>query len=254
MKIVVLGSGNVATQLSQALHNAGEEIIQVYSKHFSNAKELASKVNANAIDNLLHVNAFADVYLIAVKDDAILEVSKALKSFKGVIVHTSGATGINIFRNEIENFGVFYPLQTFSKNRNVDFNQVPVCIEANNLSSLEFLKTLASKLGDRIFEINSEERKSLHLAAVFACNFSNHLYALAADVLEEKNLDFDLLRPLITETSVKVMDSLPADVQTGPAIRFDESTIKDHLALLKHSADLKEIYQRLTDSIKSKHK
>lgn len=254
MKIVILGSGNVATQLAEALRKVGEEIIQIYSRRLKNANELALKVNAKAIDNLNQVDASADVYLIAVKDDAILEVSQELKNFKGVIAHTSGATDIDVFSSEIENFGVFYPLQTFSKNRKVDFREIPICIEANNISSLETLKNLTSKLSEKIYEIDSEERITLHLAAVFVCNFSNHLYALAADILAAKGLNFDLIRPLIAETAVKVMENLPSQVQTGPAIRNDELTIKNHLELLQNSSDLKEIYEVLTRSIILKYK
>ncbi|MET4081659.1 putative short-subunit dehydrogenase-like oxidoreductase (DUF2520 family) [Pedobacter sp. UYP30] len=254
MKIVILGSGNVATQLALSLNGAGENIIQIYSRQLDRAEKLASKINAQAVARLDQVSAFADVYLVAVKDDAILGVLNSLKGIEGVVAHTSGATAIDIFPIEIENSGVFYPLQTFSKDRNIDFAEIPICIEANNKFSLQLLESLASKISGKVRQSNSKERKALHIAAVFACNFSNHLYALAADILEEKGLAFDLIKPLIAETAAKVMENTPFAVQTGPAVRHDEATLASHLAWLADSPNLRKVYESMSDSIKVKYK
>ena len=254
MEIVILGSGNVATQLALALNNAGENIIQVYSRQIDHAEQLASQVHAKAIAQLSQVNAFADVYLIAVKDEVIFEVVQYLKEIKGIIAHTSGSTALGVFPIEMENFGVFYPLQTFSKHRNVDFKEIPICIEANNDFSVKNLQDLASQLSKHIYKIDSEKRKALHIAAVFACNFSNHLYALAADILNEKGLEFDLLKPLIAETASKIMENAPGSVQTGPAARHDEITIASHMAWLADSPNLQKVYEAMSESIKLKYK
>ena len=251
MKIVIIGSGNVATQMALALFRAGEDIIEIYSRQLSNAKELAIQVNAAAVNNPTNINAFADVYLISIKDDAIESLLIYLKDIKGIIAHTSGSTSIGVFSKEIENYGVFYPLQTFSKSRLISFSSIPLCIEANNEPNVNILLNLASKLTHKACRINSEQRKRLHLAAVFAGNFSNHLYTIAADILAEDNLNFDLMRPLILETAEKVMENLPSTVQTGPAIRRDEKTIRDHLELLKHSPEFFEVYETMSKSIKS---
>lgn len=254
MKIVILGSGNVATQLALALNRSGEDIIQVYSRELAHAKKLASKINSQAVANLNKVNAFADVYLLAVKDKAIVGVVEHLKNNSGVIAHTSGSTALDVFPAEIKNFGVFYPLQTFSKDRNIGFTEIPICIEASNDSSLQILNSLASKVSGKVCQIDSAKRKTLHIAAVFAANFSNHLYALAADILEEEGLHFDLLKPLISETAAKVMDSIPSKMQTGPAVRHDEAILANHLAWLTERPNLQKVYQTMSESIKLKCK
>ncbi|MGY3055335.1 putative short-subunit dehydrogenase-like oxidoreductase (DUF2520 family) [Pedobacter sp. UYEF25] len=254
MSIVILGSGNVATQLALSLRSHGEDIVQVYSPKLENAEKLAIQVNAQAITRLINLEASADLYLVAVKDDSIFEVVQQLKGLKGIVAHTSGSTTIDIFSNEIENFGVFYPLQTFSKGRQLAFDNIPICIEANNAFSLQTLQALAAQLSNSVLQISSEKRKALHIAAVFACNFSNHLFTLAADILEERGLSFNLLNSLITETAAKVMDSAPAAMQTGPASRHDEKTIASHLAWLADSPNLQKVYESMSESIKAKYK
>ncbi|RZK60640.1 MAG: DUF2520 domain-containing protein [Pedobacter sp.] len=250
MKVVVIGAGNVATHLAKALYAANVQVTQVWSHHNENAKTLAAELNAKAIANLSEIDLAADICLVAIKDDAIVEIANQLKDFKGLIAHTSGAVNLNVFECQFENYGVFYPLQTFSKSKEVDFKVIPLCLEANNKSSLDKLKELASKLSRNIVEINSEKRKILHLAAVFACNFTNHLYELADEILKANQLDFDILRPLIAETAEKVQTAFPLDVQTGPAIRNDEQTLIKHQQLLLKQPQLLDIYKTLSDSIK----
>lgn len=253
MKIVCIGSGNVATHFANAFKAGAAELVQVWSKNQEHAAELAVSLGAAPISDLKEIDLKADLYLIAVKDDAIPEVVTALAGVEGMVVHTSGATDIGVFRESGMNFGVLYPLQTFSKQKNLDFKQVPLCIEAKDQETLDTLKSIAQMLSPLVYEVNSEKRRILHLAAVFACNFVNHLYALSKEILQKNDLDFEILRPLIMETAVKVQDAFPADVQTGPAIRNDEQTIIKHKELLKDMPQLEDIYETLSKSIKKTH-
>lgn len=249
MKIVIIGSGNVATHLTGALAKSGQEICQVWSNRLANAQILADTVNAQAIASLDQVDLNADLCFVAIKDDAVPDIAKQLLGFKGIIVHTSGAVAMSIFEG-FERYGVFYPLQTFSKSKKLDFSTIPLCLEANTIETMDVLKTVAEKLSSHVVEVSSDQRKILHLAAVFACNFTNHLYALSAEILAEHALEFDLIRPLINETALKVQKALPLDVQTGPAIRNDIATEQKHLQLLDEQPQLKTIYKTLSESIK----
>lgn len=251
MKIVIVGAGNVATNLAKALIQLqGIKIIQIWSNQYANAQQLAVKVGATALTDLAQINPTADLCLIAIKDDAIATILPKISAFKGYIAHTSGAVALDVFKDTFANYGVFYPLQTFSKQREISFNEIPLCLEANTTEGLAFLKQLAAQLSSRVVDVDTEKRKILHLAAVFACNFTNHLYALADEVLQANQLDFDILLPLIAETANKVQNALPLDVQTGPAIRNDEATMQKHEALLNKQPSLLTIYKTLSDSIK----
>lgn len=254
MNIVLLGSGNVATHLSIALDAVGENIVQVFSPNIKHAKQLADKLNTQAINNLSEIDSDADLYIISVKDDAIAEVATSLSHIDALVVHTSGTTDIKVISSIMAKAGVFYPLQTFSKAKELNFNDVPLCIEATAVEELETLKILAHKLSNKVYELNGEKRKVLHLAAVFACNFTNHLYSIANELLVKSDLDFDIIRPLIAETTSKVLIDLPVNLQTGPAVRNDESTMNKHLAMLADLPELQEIYQTLSNSIKLAHK
>ncbi len=254
MKIVLLGSGNVATQLAPALIAAGQTILQVYSRDVAHATALATRLNALATGNLDEIYSDADLYIISVKDDAIEEVSKALSTVSGLVIHTSGSTDIATIAAHVKRAGVLYPLQTFSKQKDVQFENIPICIEAPVPQDLDLLQQLAGKLSKQVYQLNGEKRRVLHLAAVFACNFSNHLYVLSQQLLQANDLDFNIIRPLIAETADKVMQSLPEDVQTGPAIRKDELTINKHLEMLQSMPELHRIYETLSNSIKISHK
>ena len=249
MKIVIVGSGNVAGHLAKALHEH-HQVVQIWSLQYENALQLANAVNAAAISDLEQVDLNSDLCLIAVKDDAIPAVVQKLSRFKGIVAHTAGSVNVNVFENTFTNYGVFYPLQTFSKNKTVDFSTIPVCLEASNTQTLQVLNTIASGISQTVVEIDSEKRKILHLAAVFACNFTNHLYALAEQLLNDNHLDFALIEPLIKETAQKVENASPISVQTGPAVRHDEKTIKEHEQLLISHPQLLEIYKIISNSIK----
>lgn len=253
MNIVCIGSGNVATHLAIALKAVGADIVQVWSRDIKNAEVLAALTKAEPISKWADLDLFADCYLIAVKDDAIAEIAAHLTEVRGIVVHTSGATPLNALTGSGTGYGVLYPLQTFSKTKAVDLTRVPFCIEAESPQILDKISAIAHLLSPLVSQVSSAQRKILHLAAVFACNFSNHLYHLSAELLEKHQLKFDLLKPLILETAEKVQSALPGTVQTGPAVRNDQETINRHLDLLNGSPELQEIYATLSNSIKKTH-
>ncbi len=249
MRITIIGSGNVATHLAAAFKNAGHNIVQVYSRDLHNASLLAYHVKAESIDNLYQINPETDLFVIAVKDDAIEAIVSALAKYQKLIVHTSGATDLQVLLKYTQNAGVFYPLQTFSKTKEVNFNTVPLCIEGADEQITSQLNELAYTITQNVYRIDSAERKTLHLAAVFACNFPNYLYYLSQQLLADQKLPFDLLRPLILETAEKVQEHLPASVQTGPAVRNDEKTMDAHLQLLHENPELQQLYKLLSQGI-----
>lgn len=247
--IVILGAGNVATHLSIALKKAGYSIKCIYSKTISAAKTLALKVDSHYTNEITQIPVEADLYIIAVKDEIINEIVKHIQLKYGIIVHTAGSISMDVFKGRFENYGVFYPLQTFSRSRNIDFSNIPICIESNNQILEEKLSKLAKKLSRSVYAIDSEKRKMLHLAAVFACNFSNHMFSIATEILIQSDIPFDLLKPLIAETAQKAIDSDPGKAQTGPAVRNDQNVIQNHLEMLKDNPDFEKIYRFVSESI-----
>ncbi len=249
MRITLIGSGNVATHLGAAFKNAGHQIVQVYSRDAQHAALLAYHIKAHPISSLDDINIETDLFIVAVKDDAIAGIAEQLARYDKLIVHTSGATSLAVIELFTTKAGVFYPLQTFSTNKEVNFRTVPLCIEGSNEAITKLLLNLAWTVSENVSRVDSEKRKILHLAAVFACNFPNYLYYAAGALLTEHGLEFNLLRPLIAETAAKVQEHLPQQVQTGPAIRNDVNTIAAHLQLLDENADLKQVYLLLSQLI-----
>jgi predicted short-subunit dehydrogenase-like oxidoreductase (DUF2520 family) len=249
MRITIIGSGNVATHLAAAFKNAGHKVVQVYSRDMHNAALLAYHVAGEAIDDLNNINPETDLFVISVNDDAITSIAQTLARHQKLTVHTSGSADIRAILNFNPKAGVFYPLQTLSKNKEVDFSTVPLCIEGGDEDITNTLEQLAKSISKNVYRIDSGQRKILHLAAVFACDFPNYLYAVAQQLLAQHNIDFELLRPLILETAQKVQDHLPAEVQTGPAIRNDESTMAAHLQILNNEPELKRLYEILSQGI-----
>ena len=248
--IVLIGAGNLSTQLALAMHEKGIQVTQIFSRSLDLAKELAIKVNAQFTNDLTQLFPDANLYVIAVKDSAIQEVLENLRLDENqMIVHTAGSVPMKILDGFSLNFGVFYPLQTFSKARKVDFSDIPICIEANHPSSLIKLQELAGRISEAVHQVSSEDRKILHLAAVFVNNFVNHFYTVGAEILQDKKLDFNLLKPLIFETAKKIGTMHPADAQTGPAKRNDQTVITDHLKMLHNKPELQKIYSFVTESI-----
>lgn len=247
--ICFIGAGNLATQLSEALQNAGCKVVQVYSRKGKTAAELAEKLNCNYTSEINKITQEADIYFVAVKDDAIVHVLEQWKANNKLIVHCSGTQPLSILRNFSENTGVFYPLQTFSKHRQVNFSNIPVFVEANTAENEIILLKLANRISGNVQVLGSEKRKRLHISAVFACNFVNHCYTLAHEVLKTADIPFDVLKPLILETAAKVMEMNPQEAQTGPAVRFDENIISEHLKILEANNALGELYRIVTNSI-----
>lgn len=251
--IVFIGAGNLAHHLSKAINKAGYNITQVYSRTIESAVNMADYVNAQPIDNMKIIDDDADLYIISVTDNAIEEILQKLDIVDKNIVHTAGSIDISVL-NKAKNYGVFYPLQTFSKHVELDFRKIPVCIEANNNDFKNSISNLAYQVSDNVWYINSIERKQLHLSAVFACNFVNHLFTISKKILDEKNINFNILHPLIQETVNKALIANPESVQTGPALRNDTNIIEKHLKLLSSQPDTKQIYELITNSIKEFHK
>lgn len=250
IKISLIGAGNVAWNLAKEFYSKEIKIGQVYSQSLKNAKSLCKHFGGEAIDNLSQINNQSNIYIIAVPDDAIVEVAKKIDLSKSsVLVHTSGSVSIDILKNVTENYGSFYPLQTFTKNKEVNFREVNVCVEGNNKVTEEKLIKLAGLLSNHVYSITSEQRSKLHLAAVFANNFSNYMLTLAQDLCNENEVDFNLLFPLITETFEKNKLKDPFNNQTGPAKRNDSKTIEKHYDLLASDDNKKEIYTLLTNQI-----
>ena len=252
-KITLVGAGNLATQLGKALKKAGFNINLVYSRSERSALQLAETLNCPFTTSLSDI-APNDLIIVSIKDDALETVLQQLVLGDSIIVHTAGSVPMELLAKYSDRHGVFYPLQTFSKSREIDFSKIPICIEASSSIVLNKLREVAYKLSKTVHLINSEERKILHLAAVFTCNFVNHFYQIGDYLLEEKGLDFELLKPLIRETADKIMNMKPIDAQTGPAVRFDESIINKHLKLLTGDYELKKIYSFVSENIYQTHK
>ncbi len=249
INLVLLGSGNVATHLYRAFSTSKKvRVIQVYNH---SRRGLDSFEKETPVTTSLTELFEADIFLLALKDDVLVEVAHKLRGKKGLIAHTSGAVTLSAIANS-GRAGVFYPLQTFSKLREMTYGEIPFCLEAKEPEDLQLLKDLAVEVSGKAYEISSEQRKKLHLSAVFVCNFVNHLYTIGESICQENDIPFSILQPLIEETAEKVKNASPSDVQTGPAIRHDQSTIEAHLELIS-TPGTKDIYQLLTLAIQSFH-
>ncbi len=250
-KIVFIGAGNLATNLAEAFHDQHIKIAQIYSRTEDSAKTLAKAVEADYTTELEKVINDADIYIVALKDDTLVELMPQIIAGKenALMAHTSGSLPLNIWPESVKRKGVFYPLQTFSKQRKVDFQNIPTFIESNNSADNKLLKELASSVTNNVSELSSEKRRQIHLAAVFACNFTNHMYALAEKLLQQYGMPFNYMLPLIEETERKAQVLSPKEAQTGPAVRYDEKIINKHLELLSNEPEMQEIYKLISKSI-----
>lgn len=247
IKITIIGSGNVAQHLIDAFaKNKATDIIQVFSR---NPKQISFNLDSGKITNDWNTLAEADLYIIAVSDDAIAEVSSRLPFENRLVVHTSGTMPLASLDNKNRK-GVFYPLQTFTKGKAVDFKAIPLCLETQFESDYKILEEVAGSISDSVQAIDSHQRKALHVAAVFVNNFTNYLYQLGSDICHENNVSFDILKPLILETAEKLLTLSPKDAQTGPAKRNDISTIEAHESFLSNE-NQSTIYKILTQSIQN---
>jgi len=250
ISVVILGAGNVASHLYRGFRAADNVTVsQWYNRSLDAISTYKNEVEIT--DNLNDLK-LADVYILAVSDDAIAELSEKLPFEDRVVVHTSG--GISVYDlDKKHRRGVLYPLQSFTKGTALNFEDVPICIETIHKKSYPLLKSLALSLGGPTQRVNSDQRRVLHLAAVFVNNFTNQLYRIGHEITESEGAEFDILKPLIKETARKLEDLSPLRAQTGPAKRNDKKTIKKHLKLLEANNEHKKIYELLTASIQKTH-
>lgn len=249
ISVVILGAGNIATHLFNVFEQSDHiHIKQWYNRTIDHLKHYQNKV---AVTDDVSTLEDADLYIIAVSDDAVARLSTKLPFDNRLVVHTSGTVNIHDLDKKNRR-GVFYPLQSFSKAAPIDFANVPICIETLDKTDFITLKSLAKTIGSPSYKINTDQRRALHLAAVFVNNFTNQLYRIAHEITEAQGVEFDVLKPLILETAKKVQDLSPYMAQTGPAKRNDKKTLKKHLELLKNEHH-KAVYELLTQSIQNTH-
>lgn len=241
--VILLGYGNVGQHLFKGFIKAKVNVIQVFSPN------LKPKIHRGVIftNNKTELKK-ASIYIITVPDQAIENVAHIINNNQALILHTAGAVPLSVLK-KFKRRGVFYPLQSFSKNRKVNWKEIPICIESSTTKDLEVIKSLALKLSLNVIEINSHKRKTIHLAAVWANNFTNHIFNIAHQILETEKIDFSILLPLMKETVLKLEKLTPDQAQTGPAIRGDAITINEHLKQLEHTP-YGSLYKQLTTSIK----
>jgi predicted short-subunit dehydrogenase-like oxidoreductase (DUF2520 family) len=252
--ISFIGAGRVASSLCHEIYNKGYTIDLIVSENEKNGKALAHSCLAEWSSHPL-IPSSTNIVIVAVPDHKLKSVLSSLICIEEtLIVHTAGSIGLNIFPENIKMKGVFYPLQTFSKNRNINFNEVPFLIESTDSNSDEILKGLAESISLRVYFANTEHRRMLHLAAVFVNNFTNHMLVMGGEIALKAGFSLDILAPLIQETVSKALETGPENSQTGPAVRNDKNTIEMHLELLSFSPELQKIYKELTDSIIKHHK
>jgi predicted short-subunit dehydrogenase-like oxidoreductase (DUF2520 family) len=254
MRICLIGAGNLATQLGKCLLEKGHQIVQVWSRTQKSAAELASKLDCPFTTEISLITSDADIYILAISDTVLESVLAKRNWGNTMVVHTAGSTPMSILAPYCKNFGVFYPFQTFTIEKKVDFDNVPVCIEANSPQNLDVLKELAQSISQNIKLFDSDQRKQIHLSAVFACNFANHFYAIAEALLREKGIGFEILKPLILETASKVIYQSPVSSQTGPAVRNDTTVMSKHLSMLADHPDLQDLYRQISERIIQTHK
>lgn len=253
MRAVLIGTGRIAQVLGGTLHARGIKFIGVHGRNKARAVDFALRLESQAIDDLKSVPRYADLYLLAVSDDALAEVSAQLGAVDGLVVHMSGTVPADALASDHKRIGVLYPLQTFSEHRAVQLNEVPIFIQAQSPDDLAILHRLASLLSQTVIPTHDEIRKQLHLSAVFACNFVNALYDMSAGLLESHGLNFNLLHPLIRETALKATSMSPTLAQTGPARRADMKAIAKHLTMLENNPREKTVYNVITAYLLEKY-
>ena len=251
MKVILIGAGRLATNLGQALLEAGHDILQVYSRTIESASALATLAGGAPVTEIDKVRTDADVYIISVKDSVLPDLVQGLCTGRGskVFLHTAGSVSMDVFAGMALHYGVFYPMQSFSKEKIVSFHDIPCFVEANDDYAHDVVMGLAHSVSERVYELSSEDRKYLHLSAVFACNFVNHCYAVSYDTLQKHGIPFDVMLPLIDETARKVHVLTPLEAQTGPAVRYDQNVIRAQSALLRDNPLLKDVYERMSMNI-----
>ncbi len=250
--ISFIGSGNLAWHLAPAFDNAGFVVKEVYSRNASHAEALTGRLYQAEVKATLDFStSSSSVFIVAVNDDSISNIAKEIiLPEEAVLAHTSGSVPLTDLQfAATSNIGVFYPLQTFTQNKKIDFKQIPIFIESNNDETESVLSILAKAISNHVKKISSEERKALHIAAVFASNFTNHMLTLSKNILQQNSIEFEWLKPLIIETVNKSLQMGPEAAQTGPAKRGDLETLEKHMAFLQNEPDLSEVYRIISQHI-----
>lgn len=247
--IVLIGAGRLATQLGLAFADKGMLISQIYNRNSERGKALAKKINATYISALSEIHTDADLYILCISDNAISEVAAGIRLPGKCVVHTSGSVSMDVLCSVSSRRGVFYPLQTFSHFYQADFQDIPVCVEANHKKDEKVLLEIGKMISNRVYPIHEEERRVLHLAAVFANNFTNFMYTLAGALLQERKIPIELLRPLIRQTALNAEYENPFLHQSGPAVRDDHKVIQQHLDMLDDYPAYREIYKLISQNI-----
>jgi len=249
LKIVIVGTGNVASHLAHAFKKNGQEVLQVVSRNPKKAESLAAELGIAHSSDYGKINPDSDVIILAVKDDAVAEVAEQIDAdTNAVVAHCSGSMPLNIL-SRFKEYGVFYPLQTISKGKNTEGAELPICIEASSAASRKILKQLAGSVSGKVEIMDSGQRLKIHLSAVFINNFVNHLYLVAFDMLEKEGIDPAILKPLLLETAMKAIHNHPSSIQTGPAARHDKRTLELHRHLLNWHPEYKVIYDLISRGI-----
>lgn len=248
LSFAILGAGNLAVNLGMNLKRQGFEIKQVYSRTMDSARGLAEKLDAGYTIDPGEIRE-ADIYVVALSDSAVAQILSRVHFNNRLVIHCSGSLPMSVLKDHSANIGVFYPLQTFSKQKILDFRNIPVFIEANSVQNENMLIKLAGKLTDSVHVMNSADRIFLHISAVFSCNFVNHLFTISSEILKTRGIAFNILRPLIQETSEKVQGFEPRDSQTGPAVRSDMNVINSHLEELRQFPEYADMYRMISESI-----
>ena len=249
MRVVIVGAGNVATVLGRLIKKAGHDVLQVISRDATNAGILGTELDCAFADNSGVIDKTADLYLIAVTDSAMSQLDENYHLGNKLVVHTAGSVSKEVLKNITNNYGVLYPLQSLRKQNKKLEQDIPLLIDANNAEALTLLQDFAHTISGSVNVANDELRLKLHVAAVLVSNFTNHLYALAAEYCSKEGADFKLLLPLIEETALRLRDHVPGEMRTGPAVRKDITTLQKHLGLLARYPAIQNIYLKMTDSI-----
>jgi len=249
MRVVIIGAGNVASVFGRLISAANHEIIQVYSRSISSAQSLGKELGCSFVDNLEAVDLTADIYILAITDNALQNIQDSLFLGDKLVVHTAGSVSKKVLSNISSQYGVMYPLQSLRKDQSADQSIIPLLIDANKESVLSIIEQFAFTLSSVVSIVGDDKRLCLHLAAVIVNNFTNHLYTLTAEYCKNEEVDFKMLQPIIEQTALRLRANLPADLQTGPAIRNDQSTLDKHIQALSNHPELKTIYLIFTESL-----
>ncbi|MCT4615263.1 MAG: DUF2520 domain-containing protein [Marinifilaceae bacterium] len=247
--ISLIGNGNVAYHIAKAFLKTDIKVDCVYGRNIDKLKEFTNTLGDIPYRDLDDIVFESDLYIISTSDKSIPEIVDKLKTKELKLVHTAGCVNIDVFKKQFSNYGVFYPMQSFSKEKDICFENVPICIEANTKEFQNDLQKLSSNISNKVILMDSYKRRIMHLVAVFVCNFTNHMYHIGEEICNDNNIDFSLFSELIKETSVKIERMLPSNAQTGPAIRNDKITMDEHLKLLSTNDNFTKIYKSISKSI-----